>query len=69
MICRHFGVCGGCSVPGVDYSDQLTRKQARLASWFPDLARAQVVASPSESGFRQKVAFVFASAGRAAMPS
>ena len=50
-------------MPGVDYSDQLIRKQARLASWFPDVARAQVVASPSESGFRHKVAFVFASSG------
>lgn len=60
MQCRHFGVCGGCSVPGVEYSAQLARKQNQLRSWFPDLARLPMAASPTESGFRHKVAFVFA---------
>ena len=60
MLCRHFGVCGGCSVPGVDYSAQLARKQDQLRAWFPDLPRLPMVASPLESGFRHKVAFVFA---------
>lgn len=62
MKCRHFGVCGGCSVPGVAYSAQLARKQERLRSWFPHPARLPMVASPIESGFRHKVAFVFAPA-------
>jgi 23S rRNA (uracil1939-C5)-methyltransferase len=60
MRCRHFGICGGCSVPGVEYSAQLARKQARLKAWFPDLPGLPMVPSPIESGFRHKVAFVFA---------
>jgi 23S rRNA (uracil1939-C5)-methyltransferase len=60
MICRHFGVCGGCSVPGVAYQAQLDRKQEQLRSWFPHLTRLPMVASPIERGFRHKVAFVFA---------
>jgi len=61
MICRHFGVCGGCSLPGVSYAEQLKRKQARLEAWFPGAATAPIVASPLQSRFRHKVAFVFAS--------
>jgi 23S rRNA (uracil1939-C5)-methyltransferase len=59
--CRHFGVCGGCSLPGVPYAEQVARKQARLQSWFPAAALADLVPSPADSGFRHKVAFVFAS--------
>ena len=66
-ICHHFGVCGGCSLPGVDYSAQLAGKQARLTRGFPDVTLAPMVASPIESGFRHKVAFVFASPRRAAI--
>lgn len=61
MICRHFGVCGGCSVVGLTYPEQLARKQARLEAWFPGVARQPMVPSPLESRFRHKVAFVFAS--------
>lgn len=59
MICRHFGVCGGCSLPGVPYAAQLAAKQARMRNWFPAARLAPIVASPQESGFRHKVAFVF----------
>ena len=58
MMCRHFGVCGGCSLVTATYEEQLARKRARLA----DLLGADVppvIASPRESGFRQKAAFVF----------
>jgi 23S rRNA (uracil1939-C5)-methyltransferase len=60
MDCRHFGACGGCSVPGIPYAEQLERKRARLAA----LLGADVpplVPSPAESHFRQKAAFVFGS--------
>jgi 23S rRNA (uracil1939-C5)-methyltransferase len=60
MICRHFGTCGGCSLPGVPYAEQLARKQAMMRAWFPHVAHAPLIASPLESRFRQKVAFVFA---------
>ena len=64
MNCRHFGVCGGCSLVTASYDDQLARKRARLATLLgvdvPPLLR-----SPRESAFRQKAAFVFGSgAGR-----
>lgn len=59
MTCRHFGVCGGCSVPGVDYRAQLARKQAQLQAWFPGVTSTPIAASPIERGFRHKVAFVF----------
>jgi 23S rRNA (uracil1939-C5)-methyltransferase len=60
VTCRHFGVCGGCGLPGVPYPEQLARKQARLDAWFPDARVLPIVASPLESRFRHKVAFVFA---------
>jgi len=60
VTCRHFGRCGGCSVPDVPYAMQLRRKRERLQTWFPDLTIGQVVASPREWGFRHKVAFAFA---------
>ena len=60
MDCHHFGVCGGCSLPGVPYREQLAGKQAQLHAWFPGVTLAPLVASPIESGFRHKVAFVFA---------
>ena len=60
MTCRHFGVCGGCSLPGVAYAEQLARKQRQLKEWFPATTVGPLVPSPADSGFRQKVAFVFA---------
>jgi 23S rRNA (uracil-5-)-methyltransferase RumA len=60
VICRHFGVCGGCSLPGVPYAEQLAGKQAQLQAWFPGVRLDALVASPLESRFRHKVAFVFA---------
>ena len=59
MICRHFGVCGGCSLPGVPYAAQLAAKQELMRQWFPAARCAPIVASPREAGFRQKVSFVF----------
>jgi 23S rRNA (uracil1939-C5)-methyltransferase len=61
MVCRHFGVCGGCSLPGMAYAEQIARKQAQLRAWFPAAALADLVPSPADRGFRHKVAFVFAS--------
>lgn len=60
MTCRHFGVCGGCSLPGVPYAEQVARKQAQMRAWFPDVALEPLVPSPQQEAFRHKVAFVFA---------
>lgn len=58
MRCRHFGVCGGCTLPGVPYAEQLARKRATLSRLL-GLEVPPLVPSPAESGFRSKVAFVF----------
>ncbi len=58
MQCKHFGVCGGCTLPGVAYAQQLEKKRRDLSR----LLRLEVpplVPSPAEAGFRSKVAFVF----------
>ncbi len=60
MHCKHFGTCGGCSLPGVPYDEQLRRKRAHLA----DLLGVDVpplIPSPRQAAFRQKAAFVFGS--------
>lgn len=58
MHCRHFGVCGGCTLPGVSYPEQLARKRSELSRLLGCDVPA-FVPSPKESGFRNKVAFVF----------
>jgi 23S rRNA (uracil1939-C5)-methyltransferase len=57
-------VCGGCTLPGVPYPEQLARKQQELSRLL-GLAVPSLRPSPRESGFRSKVAFVFDSRGRA----
>lgn len=58
MICKHFGVCGGCTLPGVPYAEQLARKRQELSRLL-GLDVPPLIPSPKESGFRSKVAFVF----------
>lgn len=61
--CKHFGVCGGCSLPGVAYAEQLLQKQARLARLL-GMPVPPLVPSPREERFRTKVAFVFGPEGQ-----
>ena len=58
MICKHFGTCGGCTLPGVPYAEQLAKKRKDLSRLL-GMDVPPVIPSPSESGFRSKVAFVF----------
>ena len=58
MICQHFGTCGGCTLPGVPYAEQLARKRQFLSQLL-GLDVPPLIPSPAESGFRSKVAFVF----------
>jgi 23S rRNA (uracil1939-C5)-methyltransferase len=62
MRCRHFGVCGGCTLPGVPYAEQLEAKRRDLSRL---LGREvpPLIPSPKQSGFRNKVAFVFGPRG------
>jgi 23S rRNA (uracil1939-C5)-methyltransferase len=69
-LCRHFGICGGCSLQHLSYSEQLASKEAALRERLPSSVR-EAFASPlfarvdnqTPWHFRQKVAFVF-TAGR-----
>jgi 23S rRNA (uracil1939-C5)-methyltransferase len=74
VICRHFGICGGCQTQDVPYPEQLSRKRRALQTLLDAVtgAGAPVVAPvvgmpagpdgmPRE--FRHKAAFVFGSAG------
>ena len=63
MDCKHFGTCGGCSLPGVPYAEQLIQKQARLTRLL-GLPVPPLVPSPREDRFRTKVAFVFGPEGQ-----
>jgi 23S rRNA (uracil1939-C5)-methyltransferase len=63
MHCKHFGVCGGCTLPGVPYPEQLAKKRRELARLL-NMDVPPLLPSPKESGFRNKVAFVFVAAGR-----
>ena len=58
MNCKHFGVCGGCTLPGVPYAEQLANKRRQLARLL-GMSVPPLMPSPKESGFRNKVAFVF----------
>jgi 23S rRNA (uracil1939-C5)-methyltransferase len=61
MHCRHFGACGGCSLPGLPYPVQLERKRIRLGELLETEAEP-LLASPRDAGFRSKAAFVFGTA-------
>lgn len=63
MHCKHFGTCGGCSLPGVPYAEQLTQKQARLTRLL-GIDVPPLLPSPREDRFRTKVAFVFGPEGQ-----
>lgn len=58
MHCKHFGVCGGCTLPGVPYAEQLARKRKDLSRLL-GMDLPPLIPSPFESGFRTKVSFVF----------
>ena len=73
MLCRHFGICGGCSIQNLSYTEQLAAKEAVLLDRLPRELRgpggpiaSPVFVSTGLDGsapwcFRQKVAFVFGS--------
>ncbi len=62
MQCKHFGICGGCTLPGVPYAEQLAKKRQDLSRLL-GIDVPPLIPSPLESGFRNKVAFVFGPGG------
>jgi 23S rRNA (uracil1939-C5)-methyltransferase len=69
VLCRHYGICGGCSIQHLSYAEQIASKEAALLDRLPlalrDVSRPLFVPIDLDSGapwsFRQKVAFVFGS--------
>ena len=65
MLCKHFGVCGGCAIQDVPYEEQLilkrdlVRKQAYKHKI--DLPEFQVEPSPRVFFYRNKVELTFSS--------
>ncbi len=60
-LCRHFGACGGCLRQDVPYAEQLTLKQAHLASLFEPYWTGSIPIDPSPVlwNYRNKVDLSF----------
>jgi 23S rRNA (uracil1939-C5)-methyltransferase len=64
-ICRHFGVCGGCTWQNAGYELQLEFKQRQVADLLeriavlPDLVVKPTLASPKAYHYRNKMEFTF----------
>ncbi|MFH1620377.1 MAG: 23S rRNA (uracil(1939)-C(5))-methyltransferase RlmD [bacterium] len=60
-FCRHFGVCGGCSLQDLAYEDQLKLKAEKLNSLPGDFFKKPVAVHPSPSlrFYRNKMEFGF----------
>ena len=58
--CKHFGICGGCSLMHMNYAEQLLFKQNKVKNNFLKIAKADVdvlpcVPSPLTLGYRNKL--------------
>ena len=61
-LCRHFGVCGGCSIQDRPYPDQLSYKKKlieRALAGLPDLPGFEMRGSPGIWNYRNKMEFSF----------
>ncbi|MFI3164275.1 MAG: 23S rRNA (uracil(1939)-C(5))-methyltransferase RlmD [Bacillota bacterium] len=63
-ICPQFTKCGGCTLSHMNYSAQLEIKKADVVQTFSkvaglDLANLEVIGSPNEYGYRNKLAVPF----------
>lgn len=60
-LCPHFGVCGGCSIQNVPYSEQLARKQSALGGLFQEYWSGPVSVEPSPTlwHYRNRVDLIF----------
>lgn len=67
--CPHYSLCGGCTLEHLEYSAQLRAKAAIVASALRRIGRLdvevpEVVASPGEFQYRNRVSFTLARLGR-----
>jgi len=74
--CQHFGLCGGCSLQDLDYKEQLQQKKEYLLrvlrEYFPSnyryLESEEILPSPDQYFYRNKMEFSFGEAGGKAFP-
>jgi 23S rRNA (uracil1939-C5)-methyltransferase len=62
VVCRHFGICGGCTMQDLSYAQQIATKEAMLRKLLPGMSPSFVPFNKEGETpwhFRQKVAFVF----------
>ncbi|MCZ2132116.1 MAG: 23S rRNA (uracil(1939)-C(5))-methyltransferase RlmD [Bacteroidetes bacterium] len=64
-LCKHFGVCGGCSWQHLDYAAQIEWKHRQVKDCFERIAKIEVgeieptFAAPEIYGYRNKMEFSF----------
>jgi 23S rRNA (uracil1939-C5)-methyltransferase len=72
LSCSHFPRCGGCQTLDLNYSEQLSEKQATIESRFGEVAGLDIrpiLASPTITGYRHKVQLPFGSRFRGRTPT
>jgi 23S rRNA (uracil1939-C5)-methyltransferase len=57
--CRHFGVCGGCTLQHISYEEELRFKQKKIESLFPDIAILPIIGVEDLWEGRNKMEFSF----------
>lgn len=61
LTCKHFGVCGGCSLLNLSYEEQVARKCAKLQETLKDFWQQPISATKTDNPiyFRNKVELGF----------
>lgn len=62
--CPHFGICGGCLYQSLPYEKQLEIKKDQIKALLDEVITSEyvfedILASPSQSGYRNKMEFSF----------
>lgn len=61
ITCKHFGVCGGCSLLNLPYEEQVAKKRAKLQEILKDFWTAEIPVTVTDEprNFRNKVELGF----------
>lgn len=59
LLCKHVGVCGGCSSQEIPYKIQLEEKQKKIAMLFPGHPVEPIVGCENPWHYRGKMEFTF----------
>lgn len=66
-VCKHFGICGGCSYQSLSYDEQIKIKEAQMKDIFTPIIGEEefnavyegIKKSPKQFGYRNKMEFSF----------